>query len=295
MRRGAAVKPDLTNDCLHDEHDYGEPEFRNRDQWDNYLEENVDGQYVAGRGLSFKAISMLKSTKNLLSILQVCSEINSEASPLFYKRNQFRIQSSTADYSSALQFLSLLSPATLRSITSFGVAGLQPCEKSTYGRYGVCARTHEFNRKCRFYYKSEDMFCNVLLPRMSLKELSLGFDLSHITDTKENDNMKDYSPQASWLNGCLRLPLKRINLDFGLIAFKDRMDNIAPVDYLIEALNHVDGQSRIRAKYEWEEEYDPCLAHENRHPEARRYAQETGKSLFPFNDIWGFHHHSLIA
>lgn len=178
--------------------------------------EILDVRYVAEPYIKFKAVSIPRSTTNLLSLLKVCSERSAEATPLFYKENQFRLQSSTADYSSAHHFIDLLSPTTCKCITSFGVTGLQPCEKSKYGCYGVYQHCHELNGKCRYYYLSEEAFFAKRLPQLAPKELSLGFDLSHIANNPENSNRKEYSPRASWLNKFLRLPLERINLELAL-------------------------------------------------------------------------------
>lgn len=102
-----------------------------------------------------------------------------------------------------------------------------------------------------------------------------------------NENFgKEYSPQASWLNRFLRLPLERIDLTFGNLDWKDGFGDIPPVGHLIEALNHVDGQTRIRAKYEWDDRFEPKETYEDCHPEeARRYEEMYGP-IYPYNDIW---------
>ena len=167
------------------------------------------------------------------------------------------------------------------------MTGLQPCEKSTCGRYGFHSRIREFERECENYYKSENTFHAECLPLLSLKTLCLGFDLSHIRDNEEIDNRIEYSPQASWLNKFLRLPLEQIDLEFGDVEFKDKFGSIPNVEGLIDALNHVDGQTRIRAKCEWSDSFKPRITYEDLHPEeAARYEKMRGEPIYAFNNIW---------
>ena len=84
----------------------------------------------------------------------------------------------------------------------------------------------------------------------------LGFDLSHLVDDDHEEDgssqKKDYSLKASWLSKFLRLQVERINLNFGRSVLRPRHEEMvnSPVGVLITTLNHVDGQTRIRAKYD---------------------------------------------
>lgn len=225
-----------------------------------------------------------KSTINPLSILQVCCELNEEATPIFYRHNQFRIHSAHANFNTALEFLNSLSSTARESVTSLEVVGLQPYDEGMYGRYGIFPEpSGEFRRKSCRYRLSENVFYRTI-QEMPLKELSLGFDLSHIRGDFRNEYTKEYSPQAWWLNGFLRLLLKRINLDFGNMDWKARFGQ-SPPD-CVDALNHVDGQQRIRAKYEWEDEYRANHTCEDQDLERSREVEKELRPTYPYNDIW---------
>ena len=177
MDEFAIVKPNLPYMVGTDEHDK-EDDFRGvtelRDDWEDDLEEEtVDAQYEAGEMTRFCAVSIPKSTPHTLALLGVCSHFNEEATSMFYSSNQFRLHSGTSSFSTALQFLNVLSPAIRKCITAFGVTGLQPCMKAGPGRYGFKQRTYEFERKCRAYYQSEKMFFSNALPQMALKEINV--------------------------------------------------------------------------------------------------------------------------
>ena len=179
----AIVKPDLlyiVGTGEHDEHDEHDEEddsegmMELRDDWEDDLEEEiVDTQFEAREKTSFRAVSIPKSTPHALALLRVCSHFNEEATSIFYGSNQFRLHSGISNFSTAIQFLNLLSPATRKCITAFGVTGLQPCMKAGPGRYGIKQRTYEFMRKCRAYYQSEEMFFSNALPQMALKEINV--------------------------------------------------------------------------------------------------------------------------
>ncbi len=242
MDESAAVKPKFSYGTGTDEHDAGRDgpvstweEVKLREDLEDALEDTVDAQYEASEKTRLRAVSTPASNPHTLAILKVCSQFNEEATSIFYSSNKFRLHSGTADFSTALQFLSLLSPATRKCITSSGVAGLQHCLNVGPGRYGSRWRTSEFNRKCRLYYQSEKKFFVEALPQVALEEIDvcvlparfedvlivqqLGFDLSHLgedyVEEKGSFQVMEYSPKASWLSKFLRLPLQRINLNFG--------------------------------------------------------------------------------
>ncbi len=89
----------------------------------------------------------------------------------------------------------------------------------------------------------------------------LGFDLSHLGEDCVEENgsfhVMEYSPKASWLSKFLRLPLQRINLNFGSSVMTPRYEEMDeyPINVLIDALNLIDGQTRIRAKNEWDDNF----------------------------------------
>ncbi|MCJ1455542.1 hypothetical protein MMC28_005897 [Mycoblastus sanguinarius] len=280
----APAKPDLSrNLSLHrywDEFNEISSFFDLQEVYENALEKAANGRFVADRTTKFRVISLPRSAINIIAILMVSSDINVEACPIFYSQNQFRIHSGTADFSTTLQFLSLLSPRARKSITSFGLVGLQPCQKLGLGRYGVKGRDANFNCKCDLYYRSEEAFYTQALPEMPLKELSLGFDLNHLENDVNGDVFNEYSPQTLWLNKFLRLPIKRINLEFGTAVWKNKSYLLFPIEDVIEertsesyllypiedvieeligAFNKVDLQARIRAKRSWEDEFGQTL------------------------------------
>lgn len=284
----APIKPDFSNSQGSDEHGRGNGNgvLRLRDAWEDSLEENATGQHFADETSKLRTISMPQCTTNLLSLLKCSSQINAEATPVFYGRNQFRVHSGTADFSTALQFLSILSPATQKCITSFGVMDLQPYEASRPKRYGLYRPNSEIQRKWRLYLRSEDVFLVQYLPQLSLKELTLGFDLAHIRIVPGYFSMKVWSPQASWLNKFLRLPLESINLNFSSLDWKHVFGNAPRVEHLIEALNHVDGQARIRAKNDWDDDFKPNDTWEDQQPEQARQFEQAYGLTYRYNDIW---------
>ena len=275
----APIKPDFSNSQASDV-------LRIRDAWEDTLEENATDQHFADETSKLRTISMPKGTTNLLSLLKCSSQINAEATPVFYGRNQFRIHSGTADFSTALQFLSMLSPATRKCITSFGVMDLQPYEASRPRRYGVYHPNSAIRRKWRLYLRSENVFLDQHLPQLSLKELTLGFDLAHIRIVPGYFSMKTWSPQASWLNRFLRLPLEYINVNFASLNWRCVFGNTPPGEQLIQALNHVDGQARIRAKNEWEDDYKPNDTWEDQQPEQARQFEQAYGPTYRYNNIW---------
>lgn len=284
----APIEPDFSNSEGSDEHDRNDVNgvLRIRDAWEDNLEENAVGQHFADENSKLRTISMPKGTTNLLSLLKCSSQINAEATPVFYGRNQFRVHSGTADFSTALQFLSMLSPTTQKCITSFGVMGLQPYEASRPRRYGVYPPNPAIQRKWRLYLCSENAFLVQHLPQLSLKELTLGFDLTHIRIVPGYFSMKVWSPQASWLNKFLRLPLERININFSSLGWKYVFGYVPPLEHLIEALNHVDGQTRIRAKNERDDHFKPNDTWEDQQPEQARQFEQAYGPTYRYNDIW---------
>ena len=141
MDERAIVKPNFRYGQGTDEHDAAEhgsvsvcKEVELREDWEDTLEDTVDAQYEASEKTRLRAVSIPASNSHTLAILKVRSQFNGEGAPIFYSSNQFRLHNGTADFSFALQFLGLLSPATRKCITSFGVAELQPCLKVGPGR-----------------------------------------------------------------------------------------------------------------------------------------------------------------
>lgn len=61
-----------------------------------------------------------------------------------------------------------------------------------------------------------------------------------------------------------------------------------PIMDLIEALNHVDGQSRISAKEAHEDEFYPCVVCEDTSlGKIQGYEEEFGHPTYTYNDIYG--------
>ena len=287
----APVKPELGRIVGTDQHDEDGPVTDDhmdvRDAWEDTIDEDV--AYPDDTNI-LRAIATPAENKNCTALLKTCTQISQEASPIFYRRNSFIIHSRHQNFETAKQFIDNLAPETRRHVSSFGAMALQPCLPNGAGRYGYFPRTEDFELRSQYYYHSERAFLSRVLPELtSLRELTLGFDLSHLNHSQpfeetEEENRDLFSPQAFWLNKFLRLQsLSRINLLFAFEEWKYGMMDVGCTYLLIEQLNRVDGQTRIRAKEDSEDEYP--------HYEAQRLEQEAEEEaeygpIYPFLDIW---------
>lgn len=253
LDENAPIKPDLQHSQGADEH---LPIRDNTLAARNDYEDEVDNVLDA----SIK-LRVLTIPHPLLSILSVCSDINAEATPIFRRELHFRIHSGGGDFSTAIRFIDSLHPSKRRLIKSFGITGLQPCEKSGLGLYGFGRRTDKFEFRCRWYWASEEWFFTECVPQLPLEELTLGFDLAHIGWDQEES--REFSPQASWLDRALRLPVERINLEFASLEWKPYGRDTPPVKDLVMSLNEVD--RHVRAKMEFEDEFGPSQPYAGRH------------------------------
>lgn len=68
----------------------------------------------------------------------------------------------------------------------------------------------------------------------------------------------------------------RFRLMLGSVDWRDRFSEIPPVALLIETPNHVDGQTRIKAKSEWDDHFSSYDFHDfNYYVEKARQWEQT--------------------